>query len=243
MNEARQLIQTIKRQLKIRGLSYGDVAVALHLSEASVKRLFANARFTVDRLAELSKLLGLTLAELVQEAASSEPQLKTLSVAQEDELVADRKLLLVAVCALNHWTLDEIVGSYRLSAAECLQRLLRLDRLRLIDLLPGNRVRPNVTRDFDWLQNGPIRQFFKAQGQGDFLDNDFIDARDSHVFVHGMLTPDAADQFQAELRRLRQKFSALHEASRSAPLAERHGFGLLLALREWEPLGFAALRR
>ena len=243
MNEARQLIQTIKRQLKIRGLSYADVAIALHLSEASVKRLFANARFTVDRLADLSKLLGLTLAELVQEAANSEPQLKTLSSAQEDELVSDRKLLLVAVCALNHWTLDEIVGSYRLSAAECLQRLLHLDRLRLIDLLPGNRVRPNVTRDFDWLPNGPIRQFFKAQGQGDFLDNGFVDAHDSHVFVHGMLTPGAADQFQAELRRLRQKFSDLHEASRAAPLAERHGFGLLLALREWEPLGFAALRR
>lgn len=243
MNEAHQLIQTIKRQLKIRGLSYGDVATALHLSEASVKRLFANARFTLDRLAELSKLLGLTLAELAQEAASSEPQLKTLSAAQEGELVSDLKLLLVAVCALNHWTLDEIVGSYRLSQAECLQRLLRLDRLRLIDLLPGNRVRPNVTRDFDWLPNGPIRQFFKAQGQGDFLDNGFIDARDSHVFVHGMLTPGAADQLQAELRRLRQKFSDLHEASRSAALAERHGFGLLLALREWEPVGFAALRR
>jgi len=55
-DEVRQLIQKIKRQLKIRGLRYGDVATALHLSEASVKRLFANARFTVDRLAQLSKL-------------------------------------------------------------------------------------------------------------------------------------------------------------------------------------------
>jgi transcriptional regulator with XRE-family HTH domain len=243
MNETAQLILTIKRQLKIRGLSYRDVASALKLSEPSVKRLFANGRFTVDRLAQLSKLLGLTLAELVQEAAGSEPRLKTLSPAQENELVSDPKLLLVAVCALNHWTLDNIVGTYRLNQAECLQRLLRLDRLRLIDLLPGDRVRINVARDFDWLPGGPIRHFFKAQGEADFLDHTFSAAFDSHAFTHGMLTADASTQFQVELRRLRQKFSELHEASLTAPLAQRRGMGLLMALREWEPVGFAALRR
>lgn len=243
MNEAKQLIQTIKRQLKIRGLSYRDVASALAVSEPSVKRLFASGRFTVDRLAQLSKLLGLTLAELAQEAASSEPRLKTLSAAQEDELVSDLKLLLVAVCALNHWTLADMVDIYRLSEAECLQRLLRLDRLRLIDLLPGNRVRINVARDFDWLPSGPIRRFFHAQGQGDFLDSAFSAARDSHVFAHGMLTPGAAAQFQGELRRLRQKFSELHEESLAFPLTQRQGMGVLMAMREWEPAGFTALRR
>jgi transcriptional regulator with XRE-family HTH domain len=243
MNETTQLIQTIKRQLKIRGLSYRDVASALAVSEPSVKRLFANGRFTVDRLAQLSNLLGLTLAELVQEAASSEPRLKTLSVTQEDELVSDLKLLLVAVCALNHWTLDNIISIYQLSQAECLQRLLRLDRLRLIDLLPGNRVRVNVARDFDWLPSGPIRQFFQRQGQGDFLDNAFAATRDSHVFAHGMLTSGAAAQFQGELRRLRQKFSDLHEESLAFPLEQRQGMGLLMAMREWEPAGFTALRR
>jgi len=243
MNEARQLIQTIKRQLKIRGLSYCDVASALALSEASVKRLFASGRFTIDRLAQLGQLLGLTLAELAQEAASSEPRLRTLSAAQEDELICDAKLLLVAVCALNHWTLDDIVERYQLSRAECLQRLLRLDHLRLIDLLPGNRVRLNVARDFDWLPKGPIKRFFRTQGQGDFLDNGFAEARDSHHFAHGMLTPDAAARFQAELHRLRQKFAELHEESLAAPLAQRRGMGLLLAMREWEPAGFAALRR
>lgn len=243
MNETRQLIQTIKRQLKSHGLSYRDVATALDLSEASVKRLFASARFTVDRLAQLSGLLGLTLAELTQEAASSEPKLQTLNLAQEGELVSDLKLLLVAVCALNHWTLDDIVDTYQLSQAECLQRLLRLDRLRLIDLLPGNRIRINVARDFDWLPAGPIRQFFRTQGQADFLDNPFADLRDSHLFMHGMLTPEAATRFQAELCRLRQKFAELHEESLASGLAQRRGMGLLLAMREWEPAGFSDLRR
>ena len=243
MNETSQLIQTIKRQLKNRGLSYRDVASALKLSEASVKRLFSNARFTVERLTQLSTLLGLTLAELVQEAANSELRLRTLTVIQETELVSDQKLLLVAVCVLNHWTPDNIVDHYQLTQVECLQHLLRLDRLRLIDLLPGNRARINVARDFEWLPTGPIRQFFKAQGEGDFLGNPFADEQSSNVFAHAMLTQSAATQFQTELRRLRQKFSDLHQESLAAPLNQRRGIGLLMAMREWEPSGFAAIRR
>ena len=58
-----QLIATIKRQLKSKGLTYRDVARALQLSEPSVKRLFSSERFTVDRLAQISHLLEFTLAD------------------------------------------------------------------------------------------------------------------------------------------------------------------------------------
>jgi transcriptional regulator with XRE-family HTH domain len=243
MTEIHHLLITLKRQLKARGLTYRDVAMTLGLSEPSVKRLFANGRFTLDRLAEVGKLLDLTLAELLREAAAGEPHLHRLDEEQEAEIVSDPKLLTVAVLALNHWTLADIVGAYKLSEAECLQRLLRLDRLRLIDLLPGNRVRLRVARDFDWMPDGPIRSFFREQGQPDFLADEFAGANETLTFVHGMLTPSAAAQLQTQLRRLRQSFAELHEESLRAPLAERRGTGLLLAVREWEPRSFAVLRR
>jgi len=41
--------------------------------------------------------------------------------------VSDAKLLLVAVCALNHWSMAEMQAVYRLSEPECVQHLLRLD--------------------------------------------------------------------------------------------------------------------
>ena len=81
--EIAHLIATVKRQLKAQGRSYQDVARFLELSEASVKRLFSSERFTVDRLAKISELLGFTLAELLQTAASSVPELDTLTNAQE----------------------------------------------------------------------------------------------------------------------------------------------------------------
>ncbi|NIA57015.1 transcriptional regulator [Massilia sp. TW-1] len=243
MSEVTQLLTTIKRQLKVQGKTYRDVAGALGLSEASVKRLLTSDSFGVDRLVEISNLLGFTLAELAQEAALTGTRLHTLSEAQEKELVSDAKLLLVAVCALNHWTVADILAVYRLTEAECVQKLLHLDRLHLIALMPGNRIRLNVARDFDWLPDGPIRSYFRTQGLADFLDGTFDRPDETLAFTHGMLTESALAAMQVELRRLRARFAELHEESLAAPLPKRRGSGLLLALREWEPAGFTALRR
>jgi len=243
MSELQTLLVAIKRQLKTRGWSYRDVAAGLGLSEPSVKRLFSTGRISLERLIALCNMLDVTLAELTQEAASATPKLQGLSVEQESALVSDQKLLLVTVCALNHWSVGDIVANYRIEEAECVQRLLKLDRMRLIDLLPGNRIRMNVARDFDWLPDGPIRRYFREHGQEDFLSDAFSEPDDSLLFVHGMLTTEAKTQLQTQLRRLRRSFAGLHDESQHAPLGKRRGTGLLLAMREWEAPGFAALRR
>ena len=243
MNEIDQLVTTLKRRLKIQGMTYRDLAQALGVSEASVKRLFASRRFSLDRVLEIAHVLGFTLAELAHEAAVSERLVHTLSEAQEKDLVSDSRLLLVAVCVLNQWGIGDIVGTYIVSEAECIQCLLKLDRLRLIQLLPGNRIRLNVARDFDWRPQGPIRSFFQNQGLHDFLRSDFAHDDEAMVFSHAMLTESAAAKMLSEVRKLRQKLAELHEESLSAPLAKRRGTGLLLALREWEIPTFTALRR
>ncbi|HLA35515.1 MAG TPA: helix-turn-helix domain-containing protein [Rhodocyclaceae bacterium] len=243
MSEVKQLIATVKRQLRLQGLNYRDVAAALKLSEASVKRLFSAGSFSLERLAEVAALLGYTVAELAQEAAAGAPLLHTLSELQEEELASDTKLLLVAACALNHWGYADILRTYRLTEAECLERLLRLDRLRLIDLLPGNRIRLRVARNFDWLPHGPIRRYFHERGQSDFLNSRFTQDGEALAFVHGMLGDDAVALMQNEIRRLRKRFSDLHEEATALPFEQRHGTGVLLAMREWEPEEFARLRR
>ena len=241
MTEVGQVLSVLKRRLKARGITYRDVGRALELSEPSVKRIFASGRVSLDRVAKLGALIDLTLSELCQDAASEVPKISELTPVQEKELVSDIKLLLVAACILNHWTVPEIVAAYRISEMECLRRLLKLDRLRVIDLMPGNRVRLNIAHDFDWLPDGPIRRFFRSQWESDFLSGTFAEPAESLTFVHGMLTSQAAAKLQASLRRLRREIAELHEESRGS--GDRHGLGVLLAVREWEPRSFAALRR
>lgn len=243
MSELTQLFATLKRLLKAQGLTYRDLAGPLELSEASVKRLFASGNFSLERLATLCELLGITLAELTAQAAAEQPRVRQLTQAQEQELVSDPKLLIVAACALNHWSAADIVAHYRIEPLECLQRLLRLDQLRLIDLLPGDRIRLNLARDFDWLPDGPIRRYFREHGEADFLASSFTADDEAHVFVHGMLSAEARAAFLAQIRQLRQRFAAGHEDSRTAPIGQRRGIGVLLAMREWEPPDFAGLKR
>jgi transcriptional regulator with XRE-family HTH domain len=242
-NETSQILNCLKRLLKAQGITYRALSTSLGISEPSVKRLFASGRLTVERLEQISHLLGYSLAELAKEANAGQQRLDRLTEKQEREVVSDPKLLMVAVCTLNHWTLDEIVALYKLSEPECIKYLLQLDRLRIIDLLPGNRIRLNVARDFDWLPAGPIQRYFRETGMPDFLNDRFGDDDQTLSFVHGMFTDQALAEIQQELRKLRQRFAELHESSLSAPLSKRWGMGLLMAMRRWEPQDFAKLRR
>ncbi|MES2127282.1 MAG: helix-turn-helix transcriptional regulator [Pseudomonadota bacterium] len=243
MQEISHIVATLKRLLKARGMTYRELGAALDLSEPSVKRLFSSERLTLERLAQVSALLGYTLAELTQEAAASSLQLHVLTRKQETQLVSNETLLLVAVCALNHWTLAGIVAAYRLDTPACLKHLLVLDRMGLIELLPGDRIRLRIARDFDWLPDGPIRRYFLQQGLGEFVDSRFENEQETLAFAHAMLSASALAQLQLELRRLRARVAELHAESGSAPLAQRTGVGMLLAMREWEPAAFQALRR
>jgi transcriptional regulator with XRE-family HTH domain len=243
MSETVHLVATIKKKLKNQGITYRDLAQKLDLSEPSIKRILTSGRLTIDRLLQISNLLGYTLAELTKEATSEQPRLTTLTEKQEREVVSDSKLLIVAVCALNQWTLEEMLAYYQLTKTECIKYLLQLDKLRIIDLLPNNRIRINVSRDFDWLPLGPIKQYFQSRGIYDFLESNFTQEDEVMAFVHGMFSDQACLQIQDELRRLRLKFAELHEESLSVPLDKRSGMGLLFATRKWEPIDFRKLRR
>jgi hypothetical protein len=238
-----QLVATIKRQLKAQGLTYKDVGRALKLSEASIKRVFASERFTVTRLAQVSQLLGFTLAELLQESTSSLPPVGTLTREQEAQLVSDDKLLLVAVCSLNHWSLTDILSVYQIEKMDAVKRLRILDRMGIIELLPGDRIRRRAKRDFDWIPDGPIRSYFAKQGLRDFVEGPFDPQDESLDFAHGMLTASAQAELKLELRRLRSKLVALHEQSIPAPLFEKDGIAVLLAIRRWEHVAFRRMRR
>ncbi|MGY6443676.1 helix-turn-helix domain-containing protein, partial [Vibrio parahaemolyticus] len=60
MSESYTLIKELKRQLKLAGLHYVDVAQHLDLSEGSVKRLLAEGQhISLERLERICQLIGL----------------------------------------------------------------------------------------------------------------------------------------------------------------------------------------
>jgi transcriptional regulator with XRE-family HTH domain len=243
LSQTAHLVATLKRLLKNRGITYLQVARHLGLSEPSVKRQFSQLSFRLDTVEAICDVLNIDLAELVRAAEDALPAVHQLRPEQEADLVADPRRLLVAVCVLNHLTPTQISANYQLTKAEVVAQLLRLDRLQLIALLPENRVRIKVARDFGWLPDGPIQRFFRERVQTDFLDANFQYAGEFLRFQYAMLTPAANLRFQQRLVRVLQEFTELHKDCTSAPIDERYGTSLLVAMRPWELAAFDSLRR
>lgn len=243
MAESNTLIESLKRALRARRISYAQVAQGLDLSEASVKRLFSKGGFTLERFEEVCKLAGTSFMELAREAERGKDVVSQLTLEQERAIMRDRRLLLVAVCALSHLTLDEIVATYDLTKADCIRLLLELERIRFLELLPENRIRLRVSHTFTWLPNGPIQQYFKAKAQNEFFRAHFDRPGETMLLVNGMLTAAGAGLVISKLRRLANEFAELHENQKHLPLGERRPITLLLALRPWELEDFRELRR
>ena len=243
MAQTAALVDALKDVLKARGVTYAKLAKGLGLSEASVKRVFAQKSFTLQRLDEVCGLLGIDITDLAQMVRAERETPVQLTLEQEKQLVSDPKLLLVAVHALNQWSFEQIVEGYKLTKAECVQQLARLDKLGIIELAPNNRIRVRVARNFSWLPDGPIQQYFRAQVQADFFRSRFDAEGELMVFMTGMLTHTSNAALRNRLRQVGAEFSDLHQQDLELPLAQRLGTSLLLAVRPWITEEFKKLAR
>jgi hypothetical protein len=241
--QATRLVDALKLLLKGQGITYAQVAAGLGLSEAGVKRMFSRGDFTLQRLEDICRLARVEFGELARTMGDADAGIAHLTIEQERELVSDAKLMLVALCAVGNWTFEQIIDTYAIPRAECIRYLARLDRHRIIELKPGNRIKPLIGRTFAWLPDGPIQRYFRARVEAEFLESKFDRHDELFLFVSGMLSRHGAAELITRLRDLAREFARLHREDIASPLAERHGTSLLLATRAWEPRGFRTMRR
>lgn len=243
MSQASHLVDLVKQTLRDRGKTYADLARGLKLSESSVKRLFSQKRLTLDRLEEICAQLDLEISDLLDMARSSEGRITELTEAQERSLVADQHLLLVGLLALSHWTAGEIVATYRLTEAEVVKLLAKLDGLGIIDLMPGNRIKLRLARNFAWRKGGPLQQFFEARVQKQFFDSSFHGAGELRFVVHGSISEHSNALLQQRMMKLAEEFDGLANDDRRLDHKTLSGTTMVVAIRPWELALFSELRR
>lgn len=236
------LFDGLRMHLKARDMTYADLARALKISEATVKRIFATKNCTLERLDEICELLQVDLAELARGAPRDDKLINRLTPAQEQELMAEPALLLVAICAIQQMRVDEMVELYELDEAQCVKLLLRLERIGILEVHENNRIRLRLARTFAWNSDGPIMRYARSQAP-DFFAHGF----DGPGEFMRMVTVRVSDEARiALLRRLEQvarEYDEQHSADARLPLEQRYPLSVLLAVRYWEPALFKALRR
>ncbi|MDH5231902.1 MAG: XRE family transcriptional regulator [Gammaproteobacteria bacterium] len=241
--QSRALVEVLKSELKRKNLTYIDVANALDLSEASIKQMFANCRFTLERLEHICGLMNYELVHLLRLYEESRERLMCLTQAQEQELVSDIKLLLVAVLVRNHWTFDEILANYNLTEHEAIQSLAKLDRIGIIELLPANRIKLLIDEGFRWLPAGPIASYFENEVQAEFLSSHFDAKHGLRLFLTGTLSQASYEFVNKKIGELERYFTDLYKQDSKLAASQRLSRGLLIAFRDWEFAPFRKLRR
>lgn len=243
MTQTRPLIDTLKQELRKQRITYKEVSAALELSETSVKRLFSEEAFSIKRLEKVCELLHLNISDLVHLMEKNIELTTELTLEQEDELVSDIKLLLMAMLLMNKLKFSEILLIYDITESEGIQLLARLDRMKIIELQPGNRVKLMISRNFQWIPGGPIQQFFEHRVQQEFLNSSFNGTGEYRVFVSGMISKAANSEMIKKMQHLAKEMNELNAESESLPLGERFGTSLMMAMRPWEIKVFEDLRR
>lgn len=233
MAQTKALVNTLKIHLKANGKKYIDVAEILELSEASVKRLFAEGDFSLSRLDKICQMLNMEISDLVNEMNVLCPRLQRISEKQEMELTQDLKLLLVAICVFNGWSTQNIIESYKITEAECIAKLIQLERLNIIELLQGNRVKLLISPNFQWHENGPIQRFFQETIGKEYFNKGFDDDGERLVVLNGMLSSGSYNEFHRKLERLAREFNELNNEDNHLPFEERKAFTVVLAMRQW----------
>ena len=237
------MVGALKQLVRERGMTYRQLAEALELSESAVKRMFATGNMSLRRLDQICSAIACDLGDVLRKLESDHQRMDELPLEDEKALVDDPKLLLVAYCMVNHWTVETMVERYTVSQTDLIRCLTRLDRMRLIELLPENRVRTLVGSNFRWQRNGPIERFFRSQVQVEFFGSTFSNPLELHLVKMGDLSRAAQARIRQRLEAIGQLFDEIAEDERKVSSKERHGMTMVLAMREWRFEAFASFER
>ncbi len=234
--KAQSIVSTLKKVLKEKQISYKHVASVLDLSESSVKRLFSERDFTLERLELICQLADIDFYQLAQMHESKKDKVTRLSVNQEELLVENPILILLCICVSTEMTVDEIANTYQLNPNELRQHLATLDRLGIIDFLTNDRCRLRVSRQFTWIPNGPIYKFAMRSIMSAYLAKS-LSSDDNRLYLKwGVLSEGSTSQMLKKLERLNEDYMELEEQDTKLPLSQKQTSSLfVLFSQNWSP--------
>jgi len=174
------IMAALKDLLRQRGLQAKDVAAAVGVTERTLARWMAGSGVTLRALEDLARVAGMTVIDLLDIVHEGRgPLVSSLSVYQEQELADNPRCWFLLAHLLHGISVAEAQQQFELPEAEIVLALVKLERMGLVTLLPGNRVRLKVARNLTWRKNGPIARargsFLKALlRQVDFIDGKYV---------------------------------------------------------------------
>ena len=234
MSQTAEILRALKRCLKAKGLTYRDIAEALDLSESSIRRIFSRKTFSLNRLEQVCRFLDMSVYDLIRMTRlDSADDVSRLSLEQERKLAEDPIALTYFYLMLTGRTPEKIAKEFGLDDRQQTTLLVKLSRLKLVELYPTNNGRLLTSRRIEWRRDGPIRKAYQSQVTKAFMDSKFENNGEMFRFDTGELSEASVEILCRKLEKLSQEFDELTDIDISLPARKKKAIGLMVGLRPW----------
>jgi len=242
-NETKKLLDTLKRCLRSRGMTYHGLGRALGLSESSVKRLFADESFTVARLEKVCTVLDMTVSDLVQMSSGTrDARPHSLTLEQERALASNPSLLACFYLLLNGRSVAEVERRLGLTSTAMRALLARLAGAQLLAIDGKRKVRLHAQLPIAWRPEGPVRRLYERQVRAEFLQGEFGGQSETLTFHSAELSPASVRILLRKIERLAADFAELAALDMHVAQREKTSVAVLMACRPWVFSMFSAYR-
>lgn len=187
----KQAIQVIKLKAKSLGRTQQDLAHSLSVSLPTIKRWYGGGNLTLGSLKKIANEVGLSLTEVF--ASIEESNQSTFNYTPEQEVFFAKHPDFLAYFdnLLRGQTPAQIQRKFGLSERKSIQFLSKLEKLKLIEWLPKNKVRLLVTGEPVWRLKGPLSTKLRQDVFESFMAHE--QSAHAHFLLHDYLPEDRAE--------------------------------------------------
>lgn len=237
------LVDALKKSLKAKKITYAKLAKMLDISDNSVRRIFSEGTFTLERFVTICDLVGITFEELALMRDLKRQKIwYELDRKEEEFFVANITYLVFLELILEGRSPNEIAKDFELSQASLTKMLSTLEKMRFIEWLPGNEAKVLIPMRLKMIENGPLIRAYETESITDFVNSSFAGEDEFKVFRLAHLS-------EASIKKLFQRWDDLRlEVGREVDLENKLNLstkhvGILMALRPWQDPFYEKLRK
>ncbi|PCH50051.1 MAG: hypothetical protein COC17_06610 [Hyphomicrobiales bacterium] len=236
------IFDILKKALKARGVTYAKLGSEIDLSEASVKRIFAEGDCKISRLLQICELLQISVDDIFERADRLEQEPQVLSVAIEAALAANKSLFSLFILLRESVSESLIQSVFSISENDIFLHARKLEKLGLIEIhASGQRYRIVNKGPIKFRLKGPLNKEMKNINLNFISKAVDLGETQGAAFVSTSrkVLPDTANLIKHDIEALTKKMSNL--ARQDQLIAEDKELETFKLVVGWAPIDFSKI--
>ena len=175
MIETKDVMNHLKEIMKMKKVTYKEMAHHLRLSESGMKKIMQARDLSFSRLQEITQYLEINVVDLM--AHISDPKILEGRFSPEVEqffVKSPEKFDFYWKLVVERTPLREVQKEWNLKDAELYKWLRELDQLNLIQWQKGDNIKLPARQMTRWVGRGPLTEKIQRQWAHDLVDDSYV---------------------------------------------------------------------